>query len=250
MKKGIVLICVLASLSIFSGCTSNKNDTRTGGTMPIITIYNRDYTASDMTVSELPLGYEYIGDLPKEASNDTGLEGCKMYAIKELNSLGNYSGSYTTDCGINAVAMYLRQLDDYFGGGYLLSTLTTETKLKTSIAAYTNRTVGQLTNLSTTQLATISNGYTNEYGTSHTSISSSTYTWTKFKNTINNGNGGPCILRIGAGATSYWDSAHAVIGVGYTSGATSSSGSIRVNSGWHSLGYVYIGTSIPSHIVA
>jgi len=30
-------------------------------------------------------------------------------------------------------------------------------------------------------------------------------------------------LRIGAGATSYWDSAHAVIGVGYTSGATSSS---------------------------
>lgn len=120
----------------------------------------------------------------------------------------------------------------------------------TAVTAYTNRTVGQLTNLSTTQLATISNGYTNEYGTSHTSISSSTYTWTKFKNTINNGNGGPCILRIGAGATSYWDSAHAVIGVGYTSGATSSSGSIRVNSGWHSLGYVYIGTSIPSHIVA
>lgn len=84
MKKGIVLICVLASLSIFSGCTSNKNDTRTGGTMPIITIYNRDYTASDMTVSELPLGYEYIGDLPREASNDTGLEGCKMYAIKRV----------------------------------------------------------------------------------------------------------------------------------------------------------------------
>lgn len=90
MKKGVVLICVLASLSIFSGCTSNKNDTRTGGTMPIITIYNRDYTASDMTVSELPLGYEYIGDLPKEASNDTGLEGCKMYAIKELNSLADF----------------------------------------------------------------------------------------------------------------------------------------------------------------
>lgn len=41
-----------------------------------------------------------------------------------------------------------------------------------------------------------------------------------------------------------------VYSAGYTSGATSSSGSIRVNSGWHSLGYVYIGTSIPSHIVA
>ena len=183
-------------------------------------------------------------------STETEIAVAGAYDESLVYSAGNYSGSYTTDCGINAVAMYLRQLDDYFGGGYLLSTLTTETKLKTSIAAYTNRTVGQLTNLSTTQLATISNGYTNEYGTSHTSISSSTYTWTKFKNTINNGNGGPCILRIGAGATSYWDSAHAVIGVGYTSGATSSSGSIRVNSGWHSLGYVYIGTSIPSHIVA
>nr|WP_325297317.1 hypothetical protein [uncultured Dysosmobacter sp.] len=90
MKKGIVLICVLASLSIFSSCTSPKNDTRTGGTMPIITIYNRDYTASDTIVSELPSGYEYIGDLPKEASNDTGFEGCKMYAIKELNSLTDF----------------------------------------------------------------------------------------------------------------------------------------------------------------
>ena len=83
MKKGIVLICVLASLSIFSGCTSNKNDTRTGGTMPIITIYNRDYTASDMTVSELPLGYEYIGDLPKEAYNDTGLEDVRCMQLKD-----------------------------------------------------------------------------------------------------------------------------------------------------------------------
>lgn len=164
-------------------------------------------------------------------------------------SAGNNSGTYTTDCGINAVAMYLRHLDDYYGGGYLLSTLTTESKLKISISAYTSRTLGQLTNLTTSQLATISNGYTNEHGTSHTSISSSSYTWTKFKNTIDGGDGVPCILRIGAGATSYWTSAHAVIGVGYSAGATSTSGSIRINSGWVSLGYVYIGTSVPSHIV-
>ena len=164
-------------------------------------------------------------------------------------SAGNNSGTYNTDCGINAIAMYLRQLDEYFGGGYLLSTLTTESKLKISIAAYTTRTLGQLTSLTTAQLATITNGYTEEHGTSHTNIASSSYTWTKFKNTINNGNGVPCFLRIGAGETSYWDSAHCVIGVGYTAGATSSSGSIRVNSGWVSLGYVYIGTSIPSHII-
>nr|WP_325297313.1 hypothetical protein [uncultured Dysosmobacter sp.] len=164
-------------------------------------------------------------------------------------SSGNNSGTYTTDCGINAIAMYLRHLDEYFGGGYLLSTLTTESKLKVSLAAYTNRTLGKLTNLTTTQLATISNGYTEEHGTSHTNIASSSYTWTKFKNTIDGGDGVPCYLRVGAGETSYWDSAHFVIGVGHTAGATSTSGSIRVNSGWVSLGYVYIGTSIPSHIV-
>ena len=66
---------------------------------------------------------------------------------------------------------------------------------------------------------------------------------------IDGGDGVPCYLRVGAGETSYWDSAHFVIGVGHTAGATSTSGSIRVNSGWVSLGYVYIGTSIPSHIV-
>lgn len=39
MKKGIVLICVLASLSIFSSCTSPKNDTRTGGTNQYMALF-------------------------------------------------------------------------------------------------------------------------------------------------------------------------------------------------------------------
>lgn len=184
--------------------------------------------------------------LPRAVETEKVVSG--GYDESLVYSSGNHSGTYSTDCGINAIAMYLRHLDEYFGGGYLLSTLTTEEKLKISLAAYTNRTLGQSTNLTTAQLATISNGYTGEYGTSHTDISSSSYTWTKFKNTINSGYGVPCYLRIGAGETSYWDSAHFVIGVGYTAGATATSGSIRVNSGWVSLGYVYIGTSIPSNI--
>lgn len=162
---------------------------------------------------------------------------------------GGNSGSYTTDCGINALAMYLKQLEDYFGGGYLLSTLTTESKIKISLAHYADDAIGQLTSLSTSQLATLCNGYTKKYGTSYTSVASASYTWKKLKNTINGGNGVPCILRIGAGATSYWSSAHYVIGVGYTSGASASAGSIRINSGFTSYGYLYIGTSIPSHII-
>lgn len=90
MKKGIVLLCVLISLSILSSCIRNRNDTRTGDIMPIITIYNRNYTMSGVIVSELPFMYKYIGDLPRKAANDTGLEGCKMYAIKELNCLANF----------------------------------------------------------------------------------------------------------------------------------------------------------------
>lgn len=164
-------------------------------------------------------------------------------------SAGNNSGSYSTDCGINAVAMYLRQLDNYFGGGYLMSTMTSESKLKISLAAYAKRTINQTTSLTTSQLATLCNGYTKEHGTSYTSISSKSYSWSTYKNTINSGYGRPCILRVAANTTAYWTGDHAVIGVGYTSGATALSGSLRVNSGWTSLGYVYIGTGIPTHIV-
>ena len=164
-------------------------------------------------------------------------------------SAGNNSGSYSTDCGINAVAMYLRQLDNYFGGGYLMSTMTSESKLKISLAAYAKRTINQTTGLTTIQLATLCNGYTKEHGTSYTSISSKSYSWTTYKNTINSGYGSPCILRVAGNTTTYWTGDHAVIGVGYTSGATASSGSLRINSGWTSLGYVYIGTAIPTHIV-
>ena len=90
MKKSIMLICSLAALLALTGCTSKSNDTISGDTMQIITIYNRDYIASDTTISELPSGYQYIGELPEEAANDTGLGGCKMYVVKELNNLTDF----------------------------------------------------------------------------------------------------------------------------------------------------------------
>ena len=48
------------------------------------------YIAPYMPVNELPEGYEYIGDLSEDAASDTGLAGCKMYAVKEKNSFEDF----------------------------------------------------------------------------------------------------------------------------------------------------------------
>lgn len=57
---------------------------------PMIDIYGQKYVAPYMPVKELPEGYTYLGDLQKEEANGTGLEGCKMYAVAELNSLSDF----------------------------------------------------------------------------------------------------------------------------------------------------------------
>jgi hypothetical protein len=165
-------------------------------------------------------------------------------------SAGNNSGSWSTDCGINAVAMYLRHMGKYFDSSYVSSAHTTESSLKGALASLANTEWSTTTSLSMDRLATLTNLYTNKYGGSTTTkVSNSSYSWTTYKSRINNGNGKPCILYIGAGKTSYWDSAHAVVGVGYTSGATSTSGYVVANSGWVSLKYVNIATSIPGYII-
>lgn len=165
-------------------------------------------------------------------------------------SAGNNSGSWSTDCGINAVAMYLRHMDEYFNSNYVPSTHNTESKLKVALAVIAHNEFGYTTSISMANLAKLANKYMDTHsGSGVESVSKTSYTWTAYKNRINNGNGKPCILYVGAGATSYWTSAHAVVGVGYTSGATSSSGYDIVNSGWTSLGYVQIGTSIPGSMI-
>lgn len=165
-------------------------------------------------------------------------------------SAGNNSSPWATDCGINAVAMYLRHMDSYFNSNYVPNTHDTEQKLKVALAVIANAEFGITTSISMTKLAQLANKYMNTHsGSGVSSVSKTSYTWTKYKNRINNGNGSPCILYVGAGDTSYWTKAHAVIGVGYTSGATASSGYDIVNSGWTSLGYVQIGTSVPGSMI-
>lgn len=165
-------------------------------------------------------------------------------------SSGSNSGSWSTDCGINAVAMYLHHMDEYFDSSYVSSSHSTESKLKSALASLANDKWHVTTSLTMDRLAILTNLYTEEYGASTTTdVSKSSYSWTSYKTQINNGNGKPCILYIGAGKASYWSDAHAVVGVGYTSGATSTSGYIVVNSGWTSLNYVQIATNIPGSII-
>lgn len=168
----------------------------------------------------------------------------------DVFNAGWNSGDYETDCGINAAAMYLNYMDKYYDNGYLPPLVTGEKKIKVALSAYTTRTLtSDLLYLTASELATICNGYTKEHGTVATSIASSTYKFSKLSDVIDNGNGKPCILRLPEKATSYWTGSHFVIGLGYTSGASSSSGSIYVNSGWDIYGFVYIPTTAPSHIV-
>ncbi|MBR4145688.1 MAG: hypothetical protein IKU06_09570 [Lachnospiraceae bacterium] len=165
-------------------------------------------------------------------------------------SAGNNSSPWTTDCGINAAAIFLRHMDNYFDNNYVPNTQNTENSLKIALAARAHSLLGHTTSLTMDEIASLANSYMDAYsgsGVSH--VTNRTYSWLKYYLRIMNGLGMPCILCIEAGTTSYWSSAHAVVGVGYTSGATATSGYIIVNSGWISLGYVYIGTSIPSYII-
>lgn len=87
MKK--LFTFMLFIMLFLVGCGSNK-DTSSGDLSPMITLYDKDYVAPYMPVNELPDGYEYIGELTEEQANDTGLAGCKMYAIMEHGSLSDF----------------------------------------------------------------------------------------------------------------------------------------------------------------
>ena len=89
MKRIVALVIGLITILVLTGC-SHRGELVTGDLPPMITIYNRNYVAPYMPVNELPDSYEYIGNLSKEAANDTGLEGCQMYVIKELDSFNDF----------------------------------------------------------------------------------------------------------------------------------------------------------------
>ena len=90
MKKFLSVIFMATCIFLLVGCNNQKNVEAPNTPAPIIVIYNQHFYAPNMPVSELPEGYEYIGELPEDAANGTGLEGCKMYAMKEMDSLRDF----------------------------------------------------------------------------------------------------------------------------------------------------------------
>lgn len=80
MKKLRAFVLMLALVPALVGC-GNKPEADTGALPPMITINGYRYVASYMPVDELPNGYAYWGELSEEGANDTGLEGCKIYAV-------------------------------------------------------------------------------------------------------------------------------------------------------------------------
>ena len=163
---------------------------------------------------------------------------------------GTNDGDWDTDCGINAVAMYLRHIDVYFNSTYVHASHPTEPTLKSALAGIAWNKWKITTAISMGRLATLTNEYLSMYGASSVvEVSNVNYTWSSYVSQINYGNGRPCILYIGGGQTSYWSSAHAVLGVGYTAGSTATTGYVIANSGWTSLRYVHISTDIPGSMI-
>lgn len=85
----LVLLLLLAGCSS-AACTSERVEPVTWDTAPKITINGRNYVAPHMPVDELPEGYSYVGVLSEESANDTGLEGCKMYAVLTKSSFADF----------------------------------------------------------------------------------------------------------------------------------------------------------------
>ena len=89
MKRIVFVMLLIVCLLLPVGC-SNKQVEEPNEPAPSIVIDSQHFYAPNMPISELPEGYEYIGVLSEDAANGTGLEGCKMYALKENDSLCDF----------------------------------------------------------------------------------------------------------------------------------------------------------------
>ena len=90
MKKNFSVILLAACILLLVGCSKQQKVEAPNTPAPSIVINNQHFYAPNMPVNELPEGYEYIGVLSEDAANGTGLEGCKMYAIKEKDSFHDF----------------------------------------------------------------------------------------------------------------------------------------------------------------
>lgn len=116
LRMVTTVILVLAMTFICCACGEKQDfkygkGTDAGALPPKLTIYGSDYYAPYMPVDELPDGYEFIGELTEEQAKDTGLAGCKIYAIPERNSFDRFYlyQECGTPIGENTVDQEMRQ---------------------------------------------------------------------------------------------------------------------------------------------
>lgn len=89
MKKILFATLLLLIMAAVSGC-GQPSDSQTGDLPPTLDLYGQKYVAPYLPVEELPEGYTYLGELSEEQANGTGLAGCKMYAVAQLDSLPDF----------------------------------------------------------------------------------------------------------------------------------------------------------------
>lgn len=89
MKRIVSAILLASFILLLAGCSKQQAE-EPHEPAPCIVIDNQYFYAPNMPISELPEGYEYIGVLSKDAANGTGLEGCKMYAVTDADSLRDF----------------------------------------------------------------------------------------------------------------------------------------------------------------
>lgn len=96
MKRILSFILLTACIFQLVGC-GKQQAAEPGEAAPCIIINSQQFYARNMPVNDLPEGYEFIGVLSEDAANGTGLEGCKIYAIKETDSF--YDFYLYQECG-------------------------------------------------------------------------------------------------------------------------------------------------------
>lgn len=70
--------------------SKSKDEAVTGDLPPMLIIGGQYYLENTMPISDLSDDFECVGEITEEEANDTGLQGCKYYANKYLNSFDEF----------------------------------------------------------------------------------------------------------------------------------------------------------------
>lgn len=87
MKRQFLCILLTLITIVLVGCGVA---TDAGALPPMITINGVNFFANTMPIAELPDDFEYMGEITAEETNDTGLQGCKYYTNKYINSFDEF----------------------------------------------------------------------------------------------------------------------------------------------------------------